>query len=74
MLFYVAIGGLAMVGEMPPWVEMGLTIVAWGTVAFGVYLVWSLVFVIRVPCSLCFVAHALNLVIALVLTWGRVGG
>ena len=37
------------------------------SVALGVYLAHSLLFVIRVPCKLCFSAHGINLAILLIL-------
>jgi hypothetical protein len=43
--------------------------VAWGTVALGVFLTTSLLFITRVPCVLCFTSHALNLMLAVLLTW-----
>jgi uncharacterized membrane protein len=33
------------------------------TVAVGAYLSYSLLFITRVPCLLCFVSHAINLVV-----------
>jgi len=45
--------------------------VAWGTVGLGAYLAYRLLFVLRVLCVLCFTAHAVNLGIALLVTWGR---
>ena len=37
------------------------------TVLLGVYLTYSLLFLTRVPCKLCFTSHAINLVIFILL-------
>ena len=37
------------------------------TVALGVYLTYSLLFLTRVPCKLCFTSHAINAVILVLL-------
>jgi tRNA(Arg) A34 adenosine deaminase TadA len=42
-------------------------------VALGAYLSFSLLFVTRVPCVLCFAAHAINLAIALLVWFGPAG-
>jgi uncharacterized membrane protein len=69
MLYYVALMALAVAGTAPPWVELAYRLVAWGTVALGVFLTWSLLFITRVRCVLCFTSHALNLLIAVLMTW-----
>jgi len=45
-------------------------IVAWFTVLLGTLLAYSLFFIIRIPCPLCLTAHAINLMLAILLTWG----
>ena len=40
------------------------------TVGLALYLSYSLLFVLRVPCKLCFTAHGLNIVLC-VLLWSR---
>jgi uncharacterized membrane protein len=70
MFFYLALLGLAVLGEVSPSLMMAYEVVAWGTVGLGAFLAWNLLFVIRVPCPLCFTAHGLNLAIALILSLG----
>ena len=40
------------------------------TVLLGMYLSYSLLFITRVPCKLCFTAHGINLVIFILLVIG----
>ena len=40
------------------------------TVLLGVYLTYSLLFLTRVPCKLCFTSHGINLVIFVLLVMG----
>ena len=40
------------------------------TVFLGMYLSYSLLFITRVPCKLCFTSHAINLVIFILLVMG----
>lgn len=68
MGWYLALAGLAAAGGAPPGLAAACEVAAWGTVALGAFLTWSLLREIRVRCVLCFAAHALNLGIALVLT------
>jgi uncharacterized membrane protein len=69
--YYLAILGALVLGPLPPVGRAVAAAVAWGTVGLGLYLAYRLIFVLRVPCVLCFTAHALNLVIALLVTCGR---
>jgi len=46
-----------------------LIAVAWFTVALGCFLIYTLFFIIRIPCPLCLVGHAINLSLALLLTF-----
>jgi uncharacterized membrane protein len=69
MLYYLALMALAAAGGADEKLELAYRLVAWGTVALGVFLTYSLLFITRVPCVLCFTSHALNLVIAIILTW-----
>lgn len=52
-----------------PWRQLALLAAAM-TVLLGAYLTYSLLYVTRVPCRLCFTSHALNAVLALVLWLG----
>lgn len=54
------------IASMPPWSGLYLMAAAL-TVVAGAYLTYSLLFVTRVPCRLCFTSHALNLAIFVLL-------
>ena len=43
-------------------------IAAWVTVALGIYLAYSLFFIIKTPCPLCLASHAINFALALLFT------
>ena len=43
-------------------------VVAWFTVALGMFLAYSLFFIIKIPCPLCLTGHTINLLLALLLT------
>ena len=43
-------------------------IAAWFTVALGIYLAYSLFFIIKTPCPLCLASHAINFALALLFT------
>lgn len=68
IFYYLAVMALALGGGAPGWLASGYRLVALGTVALGVFLSASLLFITRLPCSLCFTAHGINLGIAL-LVW-----
>ncbi len=72
MLYYLALMVLAAIGtgSLPAWIPAAYRAVAWGTVVLGLFLTYSLLFITRVPCVLCFTSHVLNAVIAIILTWG----
>ena len=66
-LYYVAIilgVALAVDSGMMLWI----TYVSWFVVAVGLFLVYSLLFVVKTPCILCFLSHTLNVLIAIILT------
>jgi uncharacterized membrane protein len=69
VFYYLAVIGIVVWGQAPAVVEIGLKTVAWGTVGLGLFLAYSLLFMTRIPCALCFTAHAINLGLALGLTW-----
>ena len=67
-IFYVALVG-GVVGEVlfsKP-VYYGYVAASLVTVVLGAYLSYSLLFLTRVPCKLCFTTHAINLLIFLLL-------
>jgi uncharacterized membrane protein len=45
-----------------------LMVVAWFNVALGIYLTYSLFFIIKTPCRLCLASHVINLALALLFT------
>ena len=47
----------------------GLIVVAWFTVALGLFLAYALFFIIRIPCPLCLTGHAINWTLAVILTF-----
>jgi uncharacterized membrane protein len=47
-----------------------LVVVAWFNVALGIYLAYSLFFIIKTPCPLCLASHAINFALALLFTLG----
>ena len=67
-LFYTALAILAVAGGLDePWIRLVLLGFSGVTVMLGVYLTYSLLFVTRVNCVLCFTSHALNLVVFVIL-------
>lgn len=74
MAYYLAVIGFVITGGAPAWLMTGYRLVALGTVVLGAYLSYSLLFVTRVPCVLCFTAHAINLGIALLVWLGAAAG
>ena len=70
-LFYLAImAGLPGGGLLTPpvfYLYLGASLL---TVLMGLFLTYSLIFVTRVPCKLCFTSHAINLAIFLGLLIG----
>jgi uncharacterized membrane protein len=66
-VFYAAlvIGGLA--GRLEGGALTLYLLASLVTVALGAYLTYSLLFLTRVPCTLCFTSHLINLVIFIML-------
>lgn len=54
----------------PPW-DIALVILSWCVVGAGLFLFYSLLAVVRVNCVLCFAAHGVNLLLALMLSFPR---
>jgi uncharacterized membrane protein len=50
---------------------LALVAVAWFTVALGVFLTYALFVILRIPCPLCLTGHAINLCLAVILTYLR---
>ncbi len=53
------------------WIAIAASLV---TVALGIYLTYSLLFLTRVPCKLCFTSHAINAVIFVLLVKDALAG
>lgn len=53
---------------LPDAAATALQVLSWCVVAAGVFLTWSLFAVIRVRCPLCLSAHAINVILALILS------
>jgi hypothetical protein len=66
-IYYLAAMTTALL-DFPPALATGLLAAAWLAVALGVYLGYRLLRVERMSCRLCWTAHALNAVLAIVLT------
>jgi uncharacterized membrane protein len=66
MLFYILVVASAAAG-MGSALWLAALIASWIAVGLGVYLVHSLLFKLRIPCVLCYTAHGLNLIIALLM-------
>jgi uncharacterized membrane protein len=70
-LFYTALLASLVTGRLwaSPYYQ-GILAASAATVALGLFLSYSLLFVTRVPCVLCFTSHILNLCIFLLLLLG----
>ncbi len=66
MLFYILVVASAVAGRGNLLRQVAV-VAAWIAVTSGVYFTYSLLVKIRIPCMLCFTAHALNLLIALIM-------
>lgn len=64
IVFYAMTIGLAAAGLPAPALRI-YVLLCWIAVTFGIYLSYALLFVLRTPCRLCFVAHAINLTLAI---------
>lgn len=69
--YYAALLALAMSGFdlVPAVLWAPLLWMAWGVVLLSIFLAWSLLFRLRTGCPICFLSHALNLAIAILLTF-----
>ena len=70
LVFYATLAIVAVRGDLDEplvrLVSLGFSSV---TVLLGLYLTYSLLFVTRVNCVLCFTSHAINLVLFVILLW-----
>jgi uncharacterized membrane protein len=69
IVYYSGLLGVAVIGPgvLPTALLTTLQCLAWGVVGFSLYLAWSLLFRLRTGCPICFMSHAINLAIALLL-------
>ncbi len=68
VLYYLTVIAILLAGWTVAPLTEALIAVAWFTVVLGLYLAYSLFFIIRIPCPLCLTGHAINLALAVLLT------
>jgi uncharacterized membrane protein len=68
VLYYLAVIVLLLVGWTAGLIATATIAAAWFTVALGIFLAYSLFFIIKIPCPLCLTGHTINLLIAVLLT------
>ncbi len=73
MLYYLALIALSWTAEPTSRWMTAAWIASWLAVLLGVYLVYALLFRLRVSCPLCMMGHAINLALAICLTTMKVG-
>ena len=71
LLYYLLLAAAAIGGGLDePFVRLTLLGVSATTVGLGLFLTYSLLFVLRVRCVLCFTSHMVNLALFVVLLTG----
>ena len=68
VLYYLAVIVLLLAGSTAGPIATATIAVAWFTVAVGIFLAYSLFFIIKIPCPLCLTGHTINLLLAVLLT------
>lgn len=68
MVYYLLILLLLLMPDVA-FLQSTLLYTSWLTVALAIYLIHSLVFVVKIICPLCMAAHAVNIIIAIILTF-----
>jgi uncharacterized membrane protein len=68
--YYTSVLALGLGVDFPIYVSI-VEVASWATVLLAVYLIYSLFFKVKVVCPLCLVSHAINLVLAIVITLFR---
>jgi len=53
----------------PDLILYAILVIVWFVVLISVYLAYSLIFILKTNCTLCFASHLLNIVIAIGMTW-----
>lgn len=69
VFYYIAVVTIVLNGWNAAPVGIALVVVAWFTVALGLFLAYSLFFIIKIPCPLCLAGHAINLTVAILLSF-----
>jgi uncharacterized membrane protein len=70
VVYYVTLIVLLAGGWATGSIGVAMIVVAWLTIALGVFLIYSLFFIIKFPCPLCLAGHTINLMLAVLLTFG----
>jgi uncharacterized membrane protein len=66
-LYYLIVIVLLFGGWTEAPIGAALIAVAWFTVALSLFLAYSLIFIIKIPCPLCFAGHTINLALAILM-------
>jgi uncharacterized membrane protein len=70
VVYYVTLIVLLAGGWATGSIGVAMIVVAWLTNALGVFLIYSLFVIIKIPCPLCLAGHTINLMLAVLLTFG----
>ena len=75
IIYYAALVGLVSSGWLTviPYLAEAVSVIAWGTVALGIYLTYALLYRVKVPCPLCYISHLINLALAILITASAFG-
>jgi uncharacterized membrane protein len=68
VLYYLTVILLLSGGWATGTIAIATIAVAWSTVALGMFLAYSLFFIIKIPCPLCLTGHTINVLLAILLT------
>ena len=68
VLYHLTVIVLLLGGWTTAPIVVAMIVVAWFTVGLGFVLVYSLFFIIRIPCPLCLAGHTINLALAIIFT------
>ncbi|MEN3037831.1 MAG: vitamin K epoxide reductase family protein [Candidatus Kryptonium sp.] len=68
-LFYYLAIFLFVIFDFNNYIKIAIVLISWIVVVLGVYLIYALLKVLRVNCLLCFISHAVNFLIAVLLSF-----
>lgn len=68
-LFYYLAIFLFVIFDFNNYIKIAIVLISWLVVVLGVYLIYALLKVLRVNCLLCFISHAVNFLIAVLLSF-----